>query len=663
MAPSIPAAKITLSYPLYGADFDPRNPGFLLVGGGGGEGRSGVGNKIVCLIFCQLRAKLMNGQTLLNATRREELSEVVEIELSRDEDSVTSLAISQSSETSVTALAGINSSEADQKAGKNQHLRSFRLEYPPRRRADGDAEKSIPYTGKTEALGQTALFSKPQGEKDGIYQRIVRLSPLRNSSQRPVAAISTGLALKGEICVFQSDSSLTNVDVLGRISLDEEEAADIDIWSGEEADTAVLSYCTSLKVFIYAISLSTSSVISHLPVYAVPVPEAFKSPARPKLRSLRFLSPRHILLLANRPQRAGADLIVLKLDRIGSAGNSTLQKRLNKSTKAANGLEVCFLSTSPTGERQILIAVAGQDGSIELLTMEYSPKKGLGTFKPYTIIRDIHPASITKLAFSTFHPPPYPITSSTRPQSVKLASVSVGQTVVIHTLVLKPYPPPSDKNTTPRYILATSPTSSQTLQNTFSVFMAIVVIGIAAVLLQAFTEIRFGLNSYSYPYLGASKWISPDIQALIQRPFRVIPSSIIDSDEPVASVVSEAAASAPSKLSALLSAQMHAAQQTQTQTGSEDTEAPSQSHAIIVRPNADPASLDVSTELHPAGSSSSGDEDSTVTKWEDLSTEVQKSWLKRLKDGGHWVEEQGEAVLKGVFFAEVAGAVAGAVGG
>jgi hypothetical protein len=46
MAPTIPSAKLTLSCPLFAADFDPRNHGFLLVGGGGGEGRSGVGNKI-----------------------------------------------------------------------------------------------------------------------------------------------------------------------------------------------------------------------------------------------------------------------------------------------------------------------------------------------------------------------------------------------------------------------------------------------------------------------------------------------------------------------------------------------------------------------------------------------------------------------------------------
>lgn len=47
MAPSIPSAKTTLSYPLYGVDFDPHNDKYLITGGGGGEVRSGVGNKIV----------------------------------------------------------------------------------------------------------------------------------------------------------------------------------------------------------------------------------------------------------------------------------------------------------------------------------------------------------------------------------------------------------------------------------------------------------------------------------------------------------------------------------------------------------------------------------------------------------------------------------------
>jgi hypothetical protein len=42
---STTSEKITLTYPLYCADF--LDVDHLVVGGGGGEGRSGVGNKIV----------------------------------------------------------------------------------------------------------------------------------------------------------------------------------------------------------------------------------------------------------------------------------------------------------------------------------------------------------------------------------------------------------------------------------------------------------------------------------------------------------------------------------------------------------------------------------------------------------------------------------------
>ena len=49
MAPEVPFARKKLSYPLYGADFDPLNQDFLLVGGGGGSTSSGVPNKIVSI--------------------------------------------------------------------------------------------------------------------------------------------------------------------------------------------------------------------------------------------------------------------------------------------------------------------------------------------------------------------------------------------------------------------------------------------------------------------------------------------------------------------------------------------------------------------------------------------------------------------------------------
>lgn len=47
MANRISHAKITLSYPLYSCAFDPVDPNQLVVAGGGGPGRNGVGNKIV----------------------------------------------------------------------------------------------------------------------------------------------------------------------------------------------------------------------------------------------------------------------------------------------------------------------------------------------------------------------------------------------------------------------------------------------------------------------------------------------------------------------------------------------------------------------------------------------------------------------------------------
>ena len=54
-------AKHTLDYPVYAADFDPYNRGYLIVAGGGGEGRSGVPNKIV-------RGRLIWGEEGTNLT-------------------------------------------------------------------------------------------------------------------------------------------------------------------------------------------------------------------------------------------------------------------------------------------------------------------------------------------------------------------------------------------------------------------------------------------------------------------------------------------------------------------------------------------------------------------------------------------------------------------
>jgi len=61
MAPLIPSAKLTLPYPLYACDFDPVDSTRLVVGGGGGAGRSGVENKIVSPRICLLEREFHIG--------------------------------------------------------------------------------------------------------------------------------------------------------------------------------------------------------------------------------------------------------------------------------------------------------------------------------------------------------------------------------------------------------------------------------------------------------------------------------------------------------------------------------------------------------------------------------------------------------------------------
>jgi hypothetical protein len=47
MAPQVARSSTTLTCPLYACSFDPKDADQLIVGGGGGAGSFGIGNKIV----------------------------------------------------------------------------------------------------------------------------------------------------------------------------------------------------------------------------------------------------------------------------------------------------------------------------------------------------------------------------------------------------------------------------------------------------------------------------------------------------------------------------------------------------------------------------------------------------------------------------------------
>ncbi|GAD97938.1 conserved hypothetical protein [Paecilomyces variotii No. 5] len=675
MAPNNASAKITLSCPLFAADFDPRNNGFLLVGGGGGEGRSGVGNKIASLdpffalfplslylLLSSLRSPLgddaNNLGALLDTSRRNEIAEVVDIELSRDEDSVTSLAAAHADDESVVAFAGINSSEKEQLQGNNQHLRSFRVAYPPRKKTavtepETDAEgetaaaevekettsvEEVTPQKKTVPLSRASLFRNPtvkpaKGQKIDTYQRILRLSPWRGPDAPRIAAIATGLAPSGEIVLFNVTTMPSESDILARIQLGAgEEAEDVDIIDLEDG-TFRVAYTNGTEVSTFDISPKSKSSASPEVRTVYTMPKTTKM--RPKFRALRLLSPWALLLLQNAPNRSGCQLAVLSIPSSGNAQATVVRRRkLPRSMKIGLGLDVSNLGENETKERQYVLAVSGSDQSIAVYTLDYHPKKGYSAPRPYTTLRDVHPFSMTKLCFSTFTPPAHPITAAPGPQYLKLASVSMGNTVVVHTFPLIPWPPTSR---TARYLLV-KPGHPEAWDTIFSSFVALVVVALVCFFLQAFTEIRGGIP----PYLGATDWLPPRVRDWIARPYmfehhlpgRVVPDVTPPSSIPQIKVHDES-------LRKLLSARRAA--------GAVDlaSDTAPQPPSIFVRDES------TAISVYTAQGAEALIQQETARKWEDLREDEREKWKKRLIEAGQWTIEEGETVLKGVFFGQI----------
>lgn len=638
MAPTVSSSRTQLSYPLYAADFDPFNPDFLLVAGGGGSSSTGVPNKI----------------SLIDTSKRDQLREVVDVELAKDEDSVTSLSIAESSPASLTAFAGINSSVADQNAGKNEHLRSFRIGLPAKkRRADGSAveettEKPQSSASDSRPLGRTSLFKPPTGTKSETYQRVLRFSPTQKSGEPRLAAVATGLAPTNEIVVFHPNPTPGPDHEISRIDLGKKEAGDLDLAANEEDQGGyVLAYCTDDEVFIQQLPITSKPDTPISLFRAAEISTSLPPSQRPKFRAIRFLTPHLILLLRNRPSRMGADLLVLRASHDFSQARILLRKQVNKSIKAAVGLDIAQL-TETGGEKQFAIAVAGQSGddsSIEVLSLEYSKDAGPETFRSYAYLKAVHNGPLTRLVFSNFIGPDLPVSGAVGPQSIRLASVGVDKSIVVHHLPLRPFPPAENKN--PRYVLI-PPGRSEVVQTTFSVFFAIVVISLVAFLMQAFCEIRGVVP----PALGATNWLPPRVRDLVAQPYMLAESiASAASDIPVAahSMVDDMSSTLSSTVASATDSLKNLVDQ------NSNLETPK---AIIVR---EESVGEISTEVIHSDAEVIKQE--TLKKWEELSDSQKKSWKQKLIGAGHWAEQQGENVLKGIFFSELADAVGNIVAG
>lgn len=287
-------------------------------------------------------------------------------------------------------FAGNNSSEEDRLAGKNEHLRAFELRFPKGKAAGSDAEKA---DGKIEFLSKTTLLTTPQsaGAKKEGYQRIIRLSPPpRTTTSAPnkrIGAIASGLAGdENEVVIFNATSTKpANQDVIERIKLQKgQEANDVDIFTQEEGRFR-LTYVTDQDVFVQEVNYDfeqrkTKGKNEHRRVYTIP----HVGGARNKLRCVRWLSPKHLLLLANKPNRSGVELLLFHFYQDG--GSIALRKVLPKHVKAATDMDVSLLDMDNQGAYQIVIAIAAIDMSLTVYTMDYHgpTRDSLSTFHSFS---------------------------------------------------------------------------------------------------------------------------------------------------------------------------------------------------------------------------------------------------------------------------------------
>lgn len=584
-------------------------------------------------------------QTLLDAASRSELKTLGEIELSRDEDSVTSLGNLASPDGLIT-YAGVNSSESDRLSGKNQHFRSFQIKYP-QKGAEGEDEKEL--AAEISHVSKTALFKTPKEEsaKNEAYQRVVRLSRPKKSAtaSKRIGAIATSLSgNENEVVIFDATKASPGTsDIIQRIKpADGAEANDIDIFEPEDGNFDV-AYCTDYGVYlsnvVFDFSNKSTVEVSKEPrtVYSLPYPDVFEgSKGRPKVRSLRWLSSSHLLLLCNLPNRSGVELLILRLYGSHSAGTITLRKRLPKRIKAAVDMDICELDADEKGARQIMIAVAAIDISISLFTVDYyGPAKGtISKFHPMTTLRDVHPVQMTKVVFAPYHSAwPSDLDEQVKnltlkgpgPQYVRLASTSLGNTVVVDTFSLSPV---HIKKPGSRYIV------HKPSVDFLSQSASLLVIGFTCLV-----SLLLFQSGYAWWYGGKGIQLMPDTILDILENLQA-PGQIADRQRRGAFPGTEvpAAAQVSRRLRDII-----------------PNKDKHKSKAIVVRDTPDD-SEDLSTEVHDDHETLLK-EDTEAKKWEDLSHSEREKWKKKLIRAGEWAVEEGETVLKGIFFSEYAGVI------
>jgi prolactin regulatory element-binding protein len=594
--------------------------------------------------LCTGQKEVPNRITLLDISSRSSIEKAGEIDIL--DDSPASLGALATKE-GLIAFSGINSGVADRKQGKNEHFRSFKIDYPVRSKE----ENKTGMTGSISALSQTSLFSPTYCSASGDpFQRLLRLSPAKKSSKsnKRIGAIANSLAPESEIIVFNATiASPTSADVIQRIRpLQNAEANDVDIFDQEDGNFMV-AYCTQHEVYCSSISYDfetrkpKSPLLDSVCVHSATYPDAFSKPGRAKYKCLRFITPEHLLILSN--VGGQSELNILQIHSGGASGEIILRKRLPKSMGSAVSMDVCILDAdATTGARQIIVAVAAQAQDIVVYTLDYAgpARNSISSFTTWKHLAGVHKAPMKKVALSPFHNP-WPQSESTAPpktpglQYIRLASISLSNNLCIDDLPLHPIEP---SKSGARYILSKAAKFSSSLSTASSIFALAFTMLIALLLFQSVISQSTGTDSLK---LLPQSWQD----AVISYRERAVEMS-----EPFSKRVHEVADPvAHSHVGQRLLDILHLHHQ--------NSQLPDQDQkAIMIRALETEEGAELTTEGH-ADAAELLKNDAKAKKWEELSPHQQQKWKQRLADAGQWSADYSETILKGVFFSEVAGAV------
>ena len=384
------------------------------------------------------QANSISPKTVLDTSSPTELTPAGELDLSSDEDSVSSLAVSYLKRGKSTVIyAGVNSSPADLKSGKNEHLRAFALD-ATRARAAGTGVGSA----KLSETSRTALFSASHPEE---YQRLLRLAP-PSASGAQLGVAASGLGKDFEVALFETSASSSVPKAKGTLEL-AREANDVDVLqTGDEAYQ--VAYCHDLE--IHAVDVRRGAVSESRRVWTTPEDKGAGSPPRAVFRAMRYLTPTFVLALANLPRRGGVVLQAIRLPaKADEKARVAAKARLPRHVAQATALAVRNLSPpaergGAVGRAQFVAAVAGHDASVSLYTIEHRVAEGievLADMRPLATLREVHPLQITGLAFSGFAPPDKTTKAGAagaggKELALKMASISMANTVVVHDIPL-----------------------------------------------------------------------------------------------------------------------------------------------------------------------------------------------------------------------------------